>query len=137
MTLDALAKSMLEQAQQRLKVLPLFVEDKAFGVAVRESQEVVELSLKAILRMVAIEPPKIHDVGAHLLANRDRIERLGPIDVEALAAASKTLRKDRELAFYGENDFIPTESYTKEQAEQAVAWASEAVEAAKKIVKNS
>ena len=134
MTIDALAEAMLQQAEQRLKVLPLYLEDEAFGVAVRESQEVVELSLKAILRMCAIEPPKIHDVGPHLLANRDRVERLGNVDVELLASASKTLRKDRELAFCGETDFIPTASYSRQQAEQAVAWAAEAVKAARKII---
>lgn len=135
MTLDVLAQSMAEQARQRVLVLPLYVQNGAFSVAVRESQEVVELSLKAILRLCGIEPPKIHDVGAHLLANADRVARMGDIDVGSLAFASKTLRKDRELSFYGEADFIPTESYSREQAEQAVAWADLAVKAAQTVLR--
>jgi hypothetical protein len=33
---------------------------------------------------------------------------------EDLAPLAKWLRKERELSFYGDTDFIPTEEYTKE-----------------------
>jgi len=36
-----------------------------------------------------------------------------------LADISKWLRKEREFAFYGDVDFIPTDEYSKEDAERA------------------
>lgn len=37
------------------------------------------------------------------------------------AEISKRLRKERELAFYGDIDFIPTEEYTSEDGGRAYA----------------
>ena len=37
---------------------------------VRESQEVVELALKGLLRVSGIEPPRIHDVSEVLMAEK-------------------------------------------------------------------
>lgn len=36
-----------------------------------------------------------------------------------MADISKALRKDREIAFYGSEDLIPSEFYTRADAEQA------------------
>ena len=36
-----------------------------------------------------------------------------------IAQISKALRKERELSFYGDIDFIPTEEYSLEDAVQA------------------
>jgi HEPN domain-containing protein len=41
-------------------------------MVMRQSQEAVELSLKAALRVAGIEPPKWRDVGPILMQNRDR-----------------------------------------------------------------
>lgn len=128
MSTDELAKSMLLQARQRLKVLPILLEDGAFSVVMRESQEVVELCLKGLLRVCGIEPPKIHDVGKHLLANEERLSQLGVTDIDQLAAKSLQLRKERELSFYGDADFIPTEAYDYIQAEAALGMARFCVE---------
>lgn len=65
-------------------------------------------------------PPKVHDVGPLVVEYRDRL----PEDVagvaEKLAAISRWLRKEREFAFYGDVDFIPTEEYTVEDARRAI-----------------
>ena len=86
----------------------------------REAQEAVELALKAALRAIGVEPPKIHDVGRLVEEHRERF----PEDVEAavprLVEISVWLRKEREFAFYGDIDFIPTEQYTRAQAERAL-----------------
>ena len=37
-----------------------------------------------------------------------------------LVKISAWLRKEREFAFYGDIDFIPTEQYTRAQAERAL-----------------
>jgi hypothetical protein len=116
-----LAESYLKKASDRLDILDLLFKKEAYSDVIRESQEVVELSLKGMLRFIGVEPPKIHDVGGLLLEHRDKF----PIDIaehfEKMAAISKQLRKERELAFYGDIDFIPTEEYSEDDAEKTIA----------------
>ncbi len=112
MTNKTLAESYLRKAIDRLDILDLLMRKGAYSDVVREAQEIVELALKGLLRFVGIEPPKFHDVGGLLLAHRDRFPfEIAPQLPEA-ARISKNLRKERELAFYGDVDFIPTEEYT-------------------------
>jgi len=104
---------------------------KLFDV-VREAQETVELALKGMLRAIGVEPPKYHDVGGLLLEHGDRFKTTITKHLERAAVISKRLRKERELAFYGDIDFIPTEEYTEQDARQAIEDAKWVVELAKK-----
>ena len=54
--------------------------------------------------------------------------------LEKLAHISKRLRKERELAFYGDIDFIPTEEYTSEDANEAIKDAEFVVDKARKLI---
>lgn len=67
MTNLSLAQSYLLKARSRLKILQVLLDEEAFSDVVREAQEIVELSLKGMLRQVGVEPPKWHDVGSFLL----------------------------------------------------------------------
>ena len=120
MTNDSLSRSYLRKAQVRIGVLDLLVEQRAYSDVVREAQELVELALKALLRHVGIEPPKWHDVSPILLEHRDRFPGVAGADLERLATASTWLRKERELSFYGDIDFIPTEQYGRDEAARAI-----------------
>ncbi len=134
MTNTSLAKSYLVKARHRLKVLSVLEEDRAYSDVVREAQEVVELSLKGMLRQVGVEPPRWHDVGQLLEEHR---ERFAPSILESLprlAEASAWLRKEREFAFYGDIDFIPTERYSREDASRAMDAASLAVQVAAIVI---
>ena len=124
MTNTSLAQSYLIKARHRLKVLDVLMADEAFSDVVREAQEVVELSLKGMLREVGIEPPKWHDVGQLLEEHRDRLPVQVLPDLPLLVGASAWLRKEREFSFYGDIDFIPTERYSRDDAERAVSAAS-------------
>ena len=125
MTTDDLAKSYLAKARARLKALAVLRDEGAHSDVVREAQELVDLALKAMLRSVGVEPPKLHDVSTLLVEHRARFvadvgERLG-----RAAEISQRLRHDRELAFYGDIDFIPTEQYSGADAVRAfedAAW---------------
>src|SRR5690606_37774125 len=86
---------------------------------VRESQEIVELPLKALLRASGIDPPRIHDVSEVLLAERDRLPEALAGEIDALAEASRQLRRDRDMAFYGAADLTPSGFYRERQAEEA------------------
>lgn len=134
MTNDSLARSYLRKAQVRLDVLDLLLRKDAYSDVVREAQELVELALKAVLRQIGIEPPKWHDVGTILLEHRDRLPGVADADLERLAAGSAWLRKERELSFYGDIDFIPTERYGRDDAERAIDAARFAVRIAEREI---
>ena len=136
MTNTSLAQSYLIKARHRLKVLDVLIADEAFSDVVREAQAVVELSLKGMLREVGIEPPpKWHDVGQLLEDYRDRLPVQVLPDLPLLVGASAWLRKEREFSFYGDIDFIPTERYSRDDAERAVSAAQSAVNAASAVIR--
>lgn len=135
MTNKSLALSYLRKATDRLDVLDLLLKKAAFSDVIREAQECVELALKGMLRSVGVEPPKIHDVGGLLLEHADKFPENISIHLERLALISKKLRKERELAFYGDIDFIPTEEYTERDARQAIDDAGFVVDAASRLIK--
>jgi Uncharacterized conserved protein related to C-terminal domain of eukaryotic chaperone, SACSIN len=60
---DQFAYSYISQAEERINLARVENERKKYNIVVRLCQEAVELSLKACLRLVNIEPPKFHDVG--------------------------------------------------------------------------
>lgn len=111
-----LAADHLRRAVARLRALDALHESGSWADVVRESQEVVELTLKGLLRACGVEPPRIHDVADVLLAERGRLpDDLAP-HVERLAAVSRALRRDRELAFYGAEDLTPSSFYRESDA---------------------
>lgn len=113
------AQDELHRAKNRLGAVDVLFEAESWADVVRESQEIVELALKALLRSVGIDPPRIHDVSDVLLAERERLpETLGP-QIDSLAEGSRQLRRDRELAFYGAEDLTPSGFYSRADAEEA------------------
>lgn len=124
-----LARDYVRRAEVRLRALDLFFEAESWADVVRESQEVVELTLKALLRSCGVDPPRIHDVSDILLAERERLPAGLDAAVEALAAISKQLRRDHELAFYGAEDLTPTDFYSRDDATRAMDGARRTVEA--------
>lgn len=133
MTTDDLAKSYLLKARARLKALAVLRDEEAHSDVVREAQELVELALKAMLRSVGVEPPKLHDVGPLLLEHRARFVAQVGDRLDRAAEISRRLRHDRELAFYGDVDFVPTEQYSPADARRAfddAAWILDLAESA-------
>ena len=72
MTNSTLAMSYFAKAKSRLKLLPLLLADHDYSDVIRESQEIVELALKGMLRQIGIEPPKWHDVSGLLISHEER-----------------------------------------------------------------
>jgi HEPN domain-containing protein len=129
-----LAQSYLLKSVSRLKILDVLLADSNYSDVIREAQEVVELATKAMLRRAGIDPPKWHDVGSIILEHIAHFPSGLHPDLTEAVRISKTLGKERELAFYGEVDFIPSEEYTREQAMQAIADARFVVELARKLI---
>lgn len=135
MTNESLAQSYLKKAGDRLDVLELLLKKGAYSDVVREAQELVELALKGMLRAIGVEPPKLHDVGGLLLDHRERFPPDIRAELKDLAQISKRLRKERELAFYGDLDFIPTEEYTREDARKAQQDAERVLHTARHVIR--
>jgi HEPN domain-containing protein len=136
MTNVTLAQAYLRKAIDRLDILDLLLGKKDYSDVIREAQEIVELALKGMLRHVGVEPPKIHDVGDLLLEYRDRFGTVAS-ELAALARISKRLRHEREFAFYGDIDFIPTEEYSFADAQQARDDANRVVTVARRVIRTA
>lgn len=111
-----LAADHLRRAEARLRALDVLYESRSWADVVRESQEIVELTLKGLLRACGVEPPRIHDVADVLLAELDRLPAAMAPHVDRLAGISRALRRDRELAFYGAEDLTPSSFYREADA---------------------
>jgi HEPN domain-containing protein len=119
MTNPRLEHDYVMRAGHRLAALRVLLDREAHADVVREAQEIIELSLKALLRASGVTVPQVHDVGQIIVREVDRLPASVRPDVGRLAAISKALRKDREIAFYGSEDLIPSEFYTAEDARKA------------------
>jgi HEPN domain-containing protein len=95
---------------------------------VRESQEVVELALKGLLRLVGLDPPKEHDVSKFMARERHRLPQTVTEHLSEIRRMSKRLRRERELAFYGEDDFIPSDEYDVDDSTEAIEFAEAIVD---------
>lgn len=123
------------KAVNRLDILDMLFQKKSYSDVVREAQEIVELAQKAMLRQVGIDPPKWHDVGMIILEHSEKFPDEIRDSLEELSKISKWLRTERELAFYGDIDFIPTEEYTEEDAIKAINGAKKVVNIALKVIR--
>ena len=111
-----LASDHVRRAGARLRALDVLFESRSWADVVRESQEVVELALKGVLRAFGVEPPRIRDVADVLLAERSRLPAELAPHVDRLAGVSRALRRDHELAFYGAEDLTPSTFYRESDA---------------------
>ncbi|MEM2020995.1 MAG: HEPN domain-containing protein [Zestosphaera sp.] len=131
-----LAKSNLKQSEERLKHAREALETGNYPYVVRQCQEAVELALKAALRLAGIEPPKWHDVGPLLRRERARFPQWFQELIDYLASISRSLRKERELALYGDEEIgvPPEELYIRRDAVQALEDASKVVEVVTRLL---
>lgn len=136
LSLLKIAKSYLRQAEARLEDARDALLERNYPYAVRLSQEYVELSLKAVLKAVGIEYPKIHDISDILVDFVDRFPEWFRAELEFLRESSKMLAKKREISLYGgEEAFLsPEEVISESDAEDATRRAGKAHELCKKLI---
>ena len=110
---------------------------KGYAYAVMSSQECVELSLKAALRLVGVEYAKKHDVSRVLLLAGKRFPSW--FRVEKFAKISRTSADAREAATYGVElrPVSSTKLFTKELAAKALAEANEVYRACSRLLKET
>lgn len=131
-----IARSYLRQAEARLKDAEDALLEGNYPYAVRLSQECVELSLKAVLKAVGIDYPKIHDVSDVMVDVKDRFPEWFRVELGFLRESSKILVKKRELSLYGgEEAFLsPEEVMDRRDAEEAVKRAAKTYELCERLI---
>jgi len=117
MTNSDLAKDYITRAGFRLKAIEVLFDNAAYPDVICECQEVMELTLKGYLRSLKIDPPKWHDVSSLLNENKEKLSFEVQAHLKKITEISIYLRKERENAFYGDDDLIPLSSYSKAEAE--------------------
>ncbi|ADI31243.1 HEPN domain-containing protein [Staphylothermus hellenicus] len=135
----ALARSYIRQTKERIKHAGEALETGNYPYVIRQCQEAVELALKAALRIVGIEPPKWHDVGPVLRREKNRFPDWFQERIPELAYISRSLRKERETAMYGDEETgLPAEElYTLYDAEQALKQARTVLYLVEKLLREA
>ena len=133
---DVMAREFLERARSRLLAAEAAMERGDHPDVVRFSQECVELSLKACLRAVGIEYPKVHDVSDVLLASEDRFPGWMRSMLPRLAEISRDLAAKRSPAMYGLETLgrLPSELFDEGDAEEALEGARLSYEASSRLI---
>lgn len=131
-----LAKSYIRQAEERIKHAKEALSEGSYPYTVRQCQEAVELLLKAALRYVGVEPPKLHDVGPLLRKERNRFPAWFQEKVDEFAYYSRVLRSEGERTMYGDEETgtPPEELYSKFDAENATKMCDTVHEFVKKLI---
>jgi HEPN domain-containing protein len=130
-----LAGDYIHRPAIRLRTLDVLMDAESWADVVGEAQEIVELSLKGLLRASGVTPPRVHDVSDVLIAERDRLDPGAARALDELVRISRDLRRDRELAFYGAEDLTPSDFYSRADADRALSGARYVVEIVEANVK--
>lgn len=115
-----LGRDYVSRAAKRLKAVETLFELETWADVVRESQEVVELAMKGLLRVAGVEPPRLHDVSDLIVEYRSAFPPALRRKLARMAEVSRGLRRDRELAFYGSEDLTPSHFYKETDARTAM-----------------
>jgi HEPN domain-containing protein len=122
MRTDSMAMDYLRRAKSRLIDAGSALERGDYPETVRYSQECVELSLKACLRAVAVEYPKVHDVGDILKICSGKFPDWLKKEIDTLAEISRDLSDKRAPSMYGLESLgkTPSQLFDRRDAEDAL-----------------
>lgn len=120
MTNRTLAHDYYKKAKIRFKALLVLKKEQGHSDVVRESQELVELVLKGLLRLHGVEPPRWHDVSSILQEQQNKFPVSFKRHLNRIVQLSKYLRRERELSYYGDEDYLPTEEYTAKDSSYCI-----------------
>jgi HEPN domain-containing protein len=114
-------------------------EQGVWNLVVRRCQEAVEVALKGALLWAGIDVPRIHDVGGILRQHEDRFPETFRQALPRLASISRSLRVEREIAFYGdeESGMPPEMLYVSSDADEALEKAAFVLVQVQKLVGGS
>jgi HEPN domain-containing protein len=96
-----MAENYVRRATRYLDEAKRALKDMDFPTTVRRSQEALELAVKAVLRYLAVEYPREHDVGEALPFVADKLPEYLREKIPQLRRLLTKLAEDRGPAFYG------------------------------------
>jgi len=124
MNTEAMARAYLDDAEYSLSEAEIACGRGTYHRAIRRSQECVELSLKAILRLVGFEYPRQHEVSTIFedVAVKRRLPEWFISSLPEITLISKRLAEERGPTFYGEERALtpPISLYGESDAKRAV-----------------
>jgi hypothetical protein len=133
----ALAADHVARAEARLLALDVLFGVESWADVVRESHEVVDLAIRALLLWGGAPVRPGREAALALGAARRTLPPAVLDDLPALASAAQRLRRDRDLAFLGADDLTPWEFYTRPDADAARAAARHTVATVRRHVLNA
>jgi HEPN domain-containing protein len=119
---------LIEDAEIYYEEMKSAFEKKRWNIVIRRAQEVVELSLKGILKIACIDYPKIHNVGPLFVKFiKEKNLKVEEKMLEKIQNISEKLAQKRAPAFYGEK------IYSEKDAIDAVEGAKEILDFVKNL----
>ncbi len=130
------AKTLLGEAEARIVSSTAQIKRKMYAYVVRQSQEAVELSLKAALRLAGIDFPKQHDVSDVLTASSDKYPRWFVDAIPEMVRVSRELVQKRIPSMYGEelSGKGPGELFDRDDASSSLSDANRVFKLVSKLV---
>lgn len=131
MTNNERCEFLLREAKENLAEMESAFQKGLWNRTIRRAQEVVEQSLKAVIKLMNAEYPKEHDVSRVFeeVLKKRKIS-FNQQDIEQIKEVSALLAQKRAPAFYGEVIF------SKEEAIQAKQGALKVLEFVEKFIDN-
>ncbi len=125
MTSAEMARSHLRLAGHILREAERLHAEGAWNLVVRRCREAVEMARKGLLRGSGVEVPHVHDVSGALRRNVERLPEPAAAEMDFLVSASRRLREEREIAFYGDEETgtEPEALFSRADADQALSTA--------------
>ena len=122
MTSDLMAESYIKLTRDTFEEVERAFSKGKYHISVRRAQECVELAIKGIFRLLAIEFPKEHDVSKVLLDISQKLPLWFQEEINSVSEIVKRLSKERGPAMYGdEEDMKPAEEiFKREDGERAL-----------------
>lgn len=99
-------KKLLKEADECFEEMISAFQRGSWNMVIRRAQEVIELNLKGILKIIGVEYPKVHDPAKYFLEIAEK-KGLG-VDKEngeQIKRISADLSEKRAPAFYYEKDY--------------------------------
>ena len=127
MNTNSMAIDYIKRAKRCLKESNDAFSEEDYPITIRRAQECVELSLKAVLRFIAIEYPRDHDVSSALEIARDKFPAWFSKKITEFMRISRDLSKKRGPAIYGyEAQLRPaSEIFNRDDANEALVCAED------------
>jgi hypothetical protein len=122
-TSDRIARDSLRRARARRIAIEALMTAGSYPDVVRESQDLVELTLKGALRFVGVEPPRRHDVHRAIESFAERFPPEWRQAMMVLRDDLEWLAEQRSPAFYGDEvqDIPASALYGERDARRAGA----------------